>query len=80
MAMGKFEKSLYMAFKDNQEKGIKWIEDGLQKAIEEEYKGKCWWEVCNVNIFMELFSGIVPMDLVNKIIASCNEYNEKVGV
>lgn len=69
--MTDFERQLIRAFAENSPKGIKNIEIALQAVIEKNYPDKCWWETCNVNIYMELLNCIPPPVLVDKIVKEC---------
>lgn len=69
-----FKKQLVQAYIINQEKGLKHVEGALQDAIESNYPGKSWWEVCNVSIFdLLFFERMEPMTLIDAIIENCKE-------
>lgn len=73
MSKDKFRKDLVKAYIENQEKGTKNVEVALQDVIEERYPDKCWWEVCDVPIFMRLLEGVKANDLIDEIVNTCNK-------
>lgn len=52
---------------------IKEFEVGFQDVIERFYPDKCWWEVCDLNIFWDLMESRDPEETVQHILDNMKE-------
>lgn len=63
---------------NNNENHIKKFEIALQNVLENYFPEKSWWEVTNINIFMDLFENRDPYGTVHRIIADMYGEEEEV--